>query len=98
MGCHESDSWHVDVGMLSWLEPPWSCHLDGDSTGVSWKGLYQGLAASLTEVTVHEGENSPGTLGDPDRNGSIEESDLGKIGERKMVVDDDDDQDDQGDV
>ena len=87
MGCHKSDGWHVDVCVLTWLECPWSRHLDGDSARVSWKGLDHGFATSIAEVAVHDGDESPSTLGNPDSDGSVEESDLGKIGELEMVID-----------
>jgi hypothetical protein len=84
--------------MLSWLESPWSCHLDGDSASVSWKSFHQCLASPFAKVAVHNSENSPGALGNPDCNDPIQKGDLGKIGELKMVVNDYDDQDNQRNV
>ena len=94
----ESNGGHVDVCVLSWLESPWSRHLDGNSAGISWKGFNQGLAASLAEVAVHDSESPYGALGYPDSNSSVKKGNLRKVGELEMVVDGDDYQNYQCDV
>lgn len=96
--CEESNGWHVEISMLTWLEGPWTGHFDGDSAGVSWESLNQCLASSIAKVSVEKFYNARGPLKPPDSNDTVKELELRNTCNLKMIPDGNDDKNNGCDV
>ena len=58
----ETNGWDVQVHVLARLEGPRPCHLQGDSQGIAREGLDMRCRALPSAVTVHNDEDSGGSL------------------------------------
>jgi len=68
---------------MTGLEGPGPGHVDGNTAGTSWERLNERLIS--TAIPVSGLEDSHGSLGNPDSDDTINESDLWQLIEVEMV-------------
>jgi hypothetical protein len=69
--CPESNSWHVQVGVLTWAERPRAGHANSDTKRIARENLYIGLGSALADVAYDKTSKAPCALHDPDGNDTI---------------------------
>jgi hypothetical protein len=69
--------------MLTGLEVPWSGHIDCNTDCVAWQCFDEGFGS--TSISVHESDNSDEAFDTPESDGSVQKSDLRKVGELQVI-------------
>ncbi|GMG30036.1 unnamed protein product [Aspergillus oryzae var. brunneus] len=65
-----SNGRNVQIDVLARLEGPRTCHPQGDSHGVPWKGLHQGRSGFPATVPVEKDSKSRSSLKSPENDGN----------------------------